>query len=171
MISPQGPSHEEDPMSPGMKDSYQIGNERYGIVVSRFNEFITSKLLAGASNCLKQHGAGDDQITIVQVPGSFEVPLAAKKLATSGKFAAVICLGAVIRGQTDHYEHISQQVSRGIQDVAMSSGVPTLFGVITCDTPEQAIERAGSKNGNLGFQAAQGAIEMVDVLKQIDKLK
>ncbi|MCH9023309.1 MAG: 6,7-dimethyl-8-ribityllumazine synthase, partial [Planctomycetes bacterium] len=101
----------------------------------------------------------------------FEVPLAAKKLTDSGKFAALICLAAVIRGSTDHYEHVSQQVSRGIAEVGLSSGVPTLFGVITCDTLEQAIERAGSKSGNLGFQAAQAAIEMVDLLKQIEKLK
>ena len=154
-----------------LKGSYRIANERYGIVVSTFNEFITSKLLAGATDCLTRHGAGDDQITTVWVPGSFEVPLAAKKLAASGKFAAVICLAAVIRGSTDHYEHVSQQVSRGIAEVGLSSGLPTMFGVITCDTLEQAIERAGSKNGNLGFQAAQAAIEMVDLLKQIDKIK
>lgn len=146
----------------------QVGSERYGIVVSRFNEFITSKLLDGAIDCLKRHGAKDAQVTVLWVPGSFEVPVAAKRMAQSGKFAAVLCLAAVIRGQTSHYEQVCQQVTRGVGEVGLQSGVPTMFGVITCDTLDEAIDRAGAKGGNLGFNAAAGAIEMVQVLGQLD---
>lgn len=149
----------------------QVGQEKYGIVISRFNEFITSKLLAGALDCLTRHGAGDDQATILWVPGSFEVPLAAKRMAQTGKFAAVICLAAVIRGQTAHFDQVCQQITRGIGEVSADSGVPTMFGVITCDTLEEAIDRAGAKGGNLGFNAAAGAIEMVQVLAQLDQVK
>ena len=149
----------------------QVGSERYGIVVSRFNEFITSKLLDGALDCLRRHGAKDEQITVMRVPGSFEVPVAAKRLAESGKFAAVICLSAVIRGQTSHYEYVCQQITRGIGEVGMASGIPTMFGVITCDTLDEAIDRAGAKGGNLGFNAAAGAIEMVQVIGQLDNIK
>lgn len=145
----------------------QVGEEQYAIVVSRFNEFITSKLVGGALDCLKRHGASDDQIMIMWVPGSFEVPLAAKRIAETGRFAAVICLAAVIRGQTDHYDHVCQQITRGVGEVGLSSGVPTLFGVITCNTLDEAIDRAGAKGGNLGFNSAAGAIEMVAVLKQL----
>jgi len=148
----------------------QVGEERYGIVVSRFNEFITSKLLGGALDCLKRHGGREEQLTVMGVPGSFEVPLAAKTLAQSGKFAAVICLSAVIRGQTDHYEQVCQQITRGVGEVSLATGVPVLFGVITCDTLEQAIDRAGAKGGNLGANAAAAAIEMVQVLRQVKTL-
>lgn len=146
----------------------QVGQEHYGIVVSRFNEFITSKLLGGALDCLKRHGAADDQATVVWVPGSFEVPTLAQHMAQSGKYDAVICLAAVIRGQTDHYDHVCQQITRGVGEVGMRSGVPTLFGVVTCNTLDEAIDRAGAKGGNLGFHAAASAIEMVQVLKELD---
>ena len=148
----------------------EVGQERYGLVVSRFNEFITTKLMAGATDCLKRHGAQDEQITVVWVPGSFEVPMTARRLAQSGKFAAVICLAAVIRGQTDHYEYVCQQITRGVGEIGQATGVPTMFGVITCETLDEAIDRAGAKGGNLGFNAALGAIEMVQVLSQLDKI-
>ena len=148
----------------------QVGAERYGIVISRFNEFITSKLLDGALDCLKRHGAKDDQISIMWVPGSFEVPVASQRMVETGKFAAVICLAAVIRGQTTHFEQVCQQITRGIGEVGLASGVPTMFGVITCDSLDEAIDRAGAKGGNLGFHAAAGAIEMVQVLGQLDTL-
>ncbi len=154
-----------------LQGSLQVGSERYGIVVSRFNEFITSKLLSGAMDCLKRHGAKEEQLTVLWVPGSFEVPVAAQRLARSGKFAAVICLAAVIRGQTSHYDQVCQQITRGVGEVGLTSGVPTLFGVITSDTLEEAIDRAGAKGGNMGFNAAAGAIEMVQVLKQFDNCK
>lgn len=145
----------------------QVGQEQYAIVVSRFNEFITSKLLGGALDALKRHGASDDQITVVWVPGAFEVPLVAKKLATSKKYAAVICLSTIIRGQTNHYDYVCGQISKGVGEVGLTTQVPTMFGVITCDTLEQAIDRAGAKSGNVGADAACGAIEMVNVLKQL----
>lgn len=148
----------------------RVGKERYGIVVSRFNEFITAKLLSGSLDCLKRHGAKDDQITVMWVPGSFEAPVAAQRMAQSGKFAAVICLATVIRGQTAHYEYVCQQITRGVGEVGLASGVPTMFGVITCDTLEEAIDRSGAKGGNLGFNAAAGAIEMVRVLDQLGDL-
>jgi len=149
----------------------QVGEEQYGIVISRFNEFITSKLLDGALDCLRRHGAGDDQITVLWVPGSFEVPVAAQRMAESGQFAAVICLAAVIRGQTDHYEYVCQQITRGVGEVGLKTGVPTLFGVITCDTLEGAIDRSGAKGGNQGFHAAAAAIEMVQVFGQLNDAK
>jgi len=143
------------------------GKAKFAIVVSRFNEFITSKLLSGAIDTLQRHGADDEQITVVWVPGSIEITPAAKKLAAGGKFDAVICLGAIIRGQTHHYEYVGQQVSRGIGQINYDTGVPTIFGVLTCDTIEQAIERAGTKSGNAGANAAANAMEMVNVLCQI----
>ena len=143
------------------------GKGKYGIVVSRFNEFVTSKLLGGAIDCMQRHGASDEQIVVVWVPGACEIPLAARKLAQSGQYAAVICLGAVIRGQTGHYEAVFQQVVRGVGQVNLESGVPTAFGVLTCDSLEQAIERAGTKMGNAGANAAMTAMEMVHVLEQI----
>ena len=149
----------------------QVGKEKYGIVISRFNEFITSKLLGGALDCLTRHGADDDQVTVMWVPGSFEVPVAAQRMAESGKFDAVICLAAVIRGQTDHYEYVCQQITRGVGEVGLKSGVPTLFGVITCDSLEGAIDRAGAKGGNQGFHAAAAAIEMVQVLALLNDAK
>jgi len=150
------------------KGQLVAGKFRYAIVVSRFNEFITGKLLSGAIDCLQRHGAKDEQIAVVWVPGSIEITLAAKKLAGGGKYHAVICLGAVIRGQTDHHEYVSQQVSRGIGQVNYETGVPTIFGVLTCETIEQAIERAGSKQGNAGASAAMSAMEMANLLEQLD---
>ena len=150
-----------------IKGQLEAGKAKYAIVVSRFNEFITSKLLSGAIDSLQRHGASDEQITVVWVPGSVEIPLAAKKLASSGKYNAVICLGAVIRGQTGHFEYVCQQVSRGIGQINYDTGVPAIFGVLTCETIEQAIERAGTKQGNTGANAALSAIEMTNLLGQI----
>lgn len=145
-------------------------DHKFAIVIARFNEFITSRLLGGALDAIKRHGGSDDQITVAWVPGSFEVPLVARKLAASKKFHAVICLAAVIRGQTDHYEHVCQQITRGVGEVGQATGTPTIFGVITCDTIEQAIDRAGAKGGNLGFNAAITAIEMANLIQKIDAL-
>jgi len=150
-----------------IKGQITAGKANYAIVVSRFNEFITSKLLDGAIDALQRHGAEDQQISVVWVPGSIEIPIAAKKLAVSGKYNAVICLGAVIRGQTSHYDYVCQQVSRGIGQINLETMVPTVFGVLTCETIEQAIERAGTKQGNAGANAAISAMEMLDVLGQI----
>jgi 6,7-dimethyl-8-ribityllumazine synthase len=150
-----------------IKGQVTAGKGKYAIVVSRFNEFITSKLLAGAIDCLKRHGASDEQITAIWVPGACEITQAAKKLALSGKYAAVLCLGAVIRGQTAHYDYVCQQVARGIGQINYDSTTPTVFGVLTCDTLEQAAERAGTKMGNAGADAAETAMEMANVVKQI----
>jgi 6,7-dimethyl-8-ribityllumazine synthase len=150
-----------------IKGRVAAGKGNYAIVVSRFNEFITAKLLVGAIDCLKRHGAADEQISVVWVPGACEIIIAAKKLAQSGKYAAVICLGAVIRGQTPHYDYISQMVSRGIGQISYDSAVPAVFAVLTCDTLEQAVERAGTKMGNAGEDAALTAMETVNVLEQI----
>jgi 6,7-dimethyl-8-ribityllumazine synthase len=138
------------------------------IVVSRFNDFISQPLLDGALDALRRHGASDDQITIVKVPGCFEIPSMAKKLALDSRFDCVICLGAVIRGATPHFEYISSQVARGIASVALESQIPVAFGVITTDTLEQAIERAGAKSGNKGWDAAVSAMEMVNLAKALD---
>jgi len=150
-----------------IKGHITAGKGKYGIVVSRFNEFITSKLLGGAIDCLQRHGASDEQISVVWVPGACEITVAAKKLADSGKFAAVICLGAVIRGQTGHYEAVFQQVVRGIGQINYDTSVPTVFGVLTCETLEQAVERAGTKMGNAGANAAMTAMEMTSVMGQL----
>jgi 6,7-dimethyl-8-ribityllumazine synthase len=136
-------------------------------VVGRFNEFITSRLLGGAIDCLLRHGAAEEQITVVWVPGTIEITVAAKKLAQSGQYAAVICLGAVIRGQTSHYDYVCQQISRGVGTINYETGVPTIFGVLTCDTIEQAVERAGTKQGNAGASAALAAIEMADLMSKL----
>jgi len=140
---------------------------RFAIVVSRFNEFITSKLLGGATDMLTRHGVSTDAVDVAWSPGSFEIPLLAKRLADSGKYLAVICLGAVIRGGTTHHEYIASEVTKGVAQAAMSSGVPCIFGVLTCDTIEQAIERAGTKAGNKGADAAAAAIEMANLLAQL----
>jgi 6,7-dimethyl-8-ribityllumazine synthase len=140
----------------------------FAIVVSRFNDFITQRLLDGALDALKRHGASDDQITIVKVPGAFEIPSMANRLALAGRFDCVICLGALIRGATPHFEYISAQVARGIASVALESKIPVAFGVITSDTLEQAIERAGTKSGNKGWDAAVSAMEMVNLFKVLD---
>jgi 6,7-dimethyl-8-ribityllumazine synthase len=143
------------------------GKGKYAIVVSRFNDFITSKLLEGAIDCLRRHGAADEQIYAVWVPGACEITLVAKKLAESDRYVAVICLGAVIRGQTGHYDAVCQQVVRGIGQINYDTGVPTIFGVLTCENLEQAIERAGTKMGNAGADAAMTAMEMTQVMQQI----
>lgn len=140
---------------------------KIAIVVSRFNDFITCKLLDGARDGLVRHGVSDDCISVAYVPGAFEIPLAAKKLAESGSYDAVICLGAVIRGSTSHYDYVCSEVSKGIASVSLSSGVPVMFGVLTTDSIEQAIERAGSKSGNKGYECAVGAIEMINLLKSV----
>ncbi|MFZ2147439.1 MAG: 6,7-dimethyl-8-ribityllumazine synthase [Sedimentisphaerales bacterium] len=150
-----------------IKGRVTSGKDNYAIVVSRFNEFITSKLLAGAIDCLQRHGAADEQIAVVWVPGACEITQAAKKLAGSGEYVAVLCLGAVIRGQTAHYDYVCQQVARGIGQINYDSPTPTVFGVLTCDTLEQAVERAGTKMGNAGADAARTAMEMANVMEQI----
>ncbi|MBR1397636.1 MAG: 6,7-dimethyl-8-ribityllumazine synthase [Selenomonadaceae bacterium] len=138
---------------------------KFAIVVSRFNEFITSKLLGGALDTLKRHETNEDDIDTFWVPGAFEIPLVAKKLAASKKYDAVICLGAVIRGSTSHYDYVCNEVSKGIAQVSMSTEVPTIFGVVTTENIEQAIERAGTKAGNKGSDAAVSAMEMANLLK------
>jgi len=140
---------------------------KFGLVVSRFNEFITGKLLDGAKDGLSRHGVRDEDIDVARTPGAFEIPLVAKKMAQSGKYDAVICLGAVIRGATPHFDYIAAEVSKGIANVALEAGIPITFGVITSDTIEQAIERAGTKMGNAGFNAAVNAIEMANLLKTL----
>lgn len=141
-------------------------DQKFGIVVGRFNEFIGSKLLDGALDGLKRHGASEDNIEIAWVPGAFEIPLVAKKMAKSKKYDAIICLGAVIRGATPHFDYVSSEVSKGIANVALDTEVPVIFGVLTTDTIEQAIERAGTKAGNKGYEAALTAIEMANLLKE-----
>jgi len=150
-----------------IKGQVAAGKGSYAIVVSRFNEFITAKLLAGAIDCLQRHGADDEQISVVWVPGACEITMAAKKLAQSGKYVAVVCLGAVIRGQTSHYDYVCQQVARGIGQINYDSAVPAIFAVLTCETLEQAVERAGTKMGNAGADAALTAMEMANVMEQI----
>ncbi|HHV72263.1 MAG TPA: 6,7-dimethyl-8-ribityllumazine synthase [Clostridia bacterium] len=140
---------------------------RFGIVVGRFNEFITSKLLSGALDALNRHGAEEDDISIAWVPGAFEIPLVAKKMAASKKYDAIICLGAVIRGATPHFDFVSSEVAKGVAQVNLLMEVPTVFGIITADTLEQAIERAGTKAGNKGWDAAVSAIEMANLLRVI----
>ena len=138
---------------------------KIGIVASRFNEFITSKLISGAEDCLKRHGVREEDITLIWVPGAFEIPVMAKKAAMCMGFDAIICLGAVIRGATYHYEMVCNEAAKGIAQVSLSTGIPVLFGVITTDTIEQAIERAGTKAGNKGYDCAMSAIEMANTFK------
>ncbi|MBQ2771220.1 MAG: 6,7-dimethyl-8-ribityllumazine synthase [Methanocorpusculum sp.] len=140
---------------------------KIGIVASRFNEFIVSKLICGADDALRRHNVKDENVDLAWVPGAFEIPLMASKMAQSGKYDAVICLGAVIRGSTDHYEYVANEVTKGIAAVSLKTGVPVMFGVLTCDNLEQAIERAGSKVGNKGFEAAVSAIETINVIKAL----
>ncbi len=140
---------------------------KIAIVVSRFNDFITSRLLDGALDALRRHGATEEQLTVVRVPGSYEIPLAAKKLAQNPGYHAVICLGAVIRGATPHFEYVASEVAKGVASVMLETGKPVVFGVLTTDSIEQAIERAGTKSGNKGFDAAISAIEMLDLFKHI----
>ena len=140
---------------------------KFALLVSRFNEFVTSKLLGGATDALQRHGVAADDIDVVWSPGSFEIPLLARRLADSGAYAAVVCLGAVIRGGTDHYQYVASEVTKGVALAGMESGVPCIFGVLTCDTIEQAGERAGAKAGNKGADAATAAVEMVNLLAQL----
>ena len=141
---------------------------KVGIVAARFNEFIVSKLVAGARDCLLRHDVKDEDIDLAWVPGAFEIPLIASKMAKSGKYDAVICLGAVIRGATSHYDYVCSEVSKGIASVSLSSDIPVMFGVLTTDNIEQAIERAGTKAGNKGYDCALGAIEMVNLVRQLE---
>ena len=144
-------------------------NIKIGIVVARFNEFITSKLLAGAIDGLKRHDVEEGAIDVAWVPGAFEMPLVAQKMAMCGKYDAVICLGAVIRVATTHYDYVCNEVSKGIAHVSLQSGIPVMFGVLTTENIEQAIERAGSKAGNKGFECATGAIEMVNLMRELEE--
>jgi 6,7-dimethyl-8-ribityllumazine synthase len=154
-------------MATELRGQLKVDNQRFAVVVSRFNEFVTSKLLAGAVEALTRHGCKDETITVVHVPGALEVPLVAKKLAESGQYSAVICLGCVIRGETPHFEYVAEGSARGVAEVALASGVPTTFGVITAETLEQAVARAGAKGNNKGMEAALAAIEMTDLLRQL----
>jgi 6,7-dimethyl-8-ribityllumazine synthase len=140
---------------------------KFGIVFSRFNDFITSKLLDGAKDALLRHGAEEDDLDVIKVPGSFEIPMVAKKMALKGKYNSIICLGTIIRGATPHFEYIAAEVSKGIASASMETGVPIAFGIITSDTLEQAVERAGTKSGNKGWDAAITAIEMAQLIKKI----
>jgi len=154
-------------MAPIIEGKLDAKDKKFAIVVSRFNEFITTKLLKGAKDCLLRHNCENEYITIVWVPGSFEIPLIAKKLAESKKYDAVICIGAVIRGATPHFDYVAAEVSKGAARVSLDSGIPISFGVITTDTLEQAIERAGTKGGNKGWDAALGAIEMANLINNL----
>lgn len=141
---------------------------KVGIVCARFNEFITSKLLSGAKDVLERHDVHDEDIDVAWVPGAFEIPLIAKKMADSGRYDTVICLGAVIRGATSHYDYVCNEVAKGVAQVGLSSGLPVMFGVVTTENIEQAIERAGTKAGNKGYDVAMSAIEMVNLIREID---
>jgi 6,7-dimethyl-8-ribityllumazine synthase len=140
---------------------------RFALVAGRFNGLVVEQLVGGALDALNRHGVGEDRIDLVRVPGSFEIPLVAHQLGRSGQYAAVVCLGCVIRGDTDHYDHVAGAATSGIAQAALSCGVPVVFGVLTCDTLEQALQRAGAKAGNKGFEAALTAIEMVNLLKKL----
>lgn len=151
-----------------VKEGHLVGTgKRFAIVGSRFNEFITSKLIAGAKDALIRHDVKDEDITTIWVPGAFEIPLIAKKAAKSGKFDAVICVGAVIRGATSHYDYVCNEVSKGIAHISLETEVPIMFGILTTENIEQAIERAGTKAGNKGFDCAMGAIEMINLLEEL----
>lgn len=143
--------------------------KKFGLVVSRFNDFITGKLLEGAIDTLTRHGVKEEEMEVARVPGSFEIPYAASRMAKSGNYDAVICLGAVIRGDTPHFDYIASEAAKGIAKISLDTGVPTIFGVITADTLEQALERAGTKSGNKGKDAALAAIEMVNLFEKMDE--
>lgn len=142
---------------------------RVGIVAARFNEFIVSKLISGANDSLVRHNVSEDDITLAWVPGAFEIPIACKKMAESGEYDVIIALGAVIRGATSHYDYVCAEVSKGVASVSLDTGIPVMFGVLTTDTIEQAVERAGTKAGNKGFECGEGAIEMVNLMRKIGK--
>lgn len=150
-----------------LEGTYQAEGMRMGIVAARFNEFITRKLLEGALDMLRRHGISDEKIDVVWVPGAFEIPLAAKKMADSHKYDAIICVGAVIRGATSHYNYVCSEVAKGVAQAGFSTGVPVIFSVLTTDSIEQAVERAGTKSGNKGANGAMAAMEMVSLLRQI----
>lgn len=150
-----------------LEGNYIADQIKIGIVASRFNEFIVSKLVEGAKDGLVRHNVNEDNITLAWTPGAFEIPLIAKKMAESKQYDAIICLGAVIRGATSHYDYVCNEVSKGIASVSLNSGVPVMFGVVTTDTIEQAIERAGTKAGNKGYDCALGAIEMIQLCRQL----
>lgn len=152
-----------------LEGQLQAGDHKFGIIVGRFNEFIGSKLLDGSLDALKRHGAAEKNIEIAWAPGAFEIPLIAKKMAKSKKYDAIICLGAVIRGATPHFDYVSSEVSKGIAHVSLETEVPIIFGILTTDSIEQAIERAGTKSGNKGFDSAVTAIEMVNLMKTIEE--
>lgn len=151
-----------------LEGMYEGKGLRIAIVAARFNEFIVNKLVGGAEDCLRRHGVNDDNITLTWVPGAFEIPLAAKKLAKSGRYDAVICVGAVIRGSTSHYDYVCAEVSKGIASVSLETEIPVMFGVLTTDTIEQAIERAGTKAGNKGYDCALGALELCSLFKEME---
>ena len=159
--------YENEPKKAYIEGKVVADGAKIGIVAARFNEFIVSKLISGARDGLVRHNVEDDDITLAWVPGAFEIPVMAKKMAESGKYDAVICLGAVIRGATSHYDYVCAEVSKGIASVSLETGVPVMFGVVTTDNIEQAIERAGTKAGNKGYDCALGAIEMINLAKQM----
>lgn len=154
-------------MAKKIEGALNASGMKCGLVAGRFNDFITSRLVDGALDSLKRHGADEDEQTVVWVPGAFEIPLAAQQMAASGKFDAVIALGAVIRGATPHFDYVAAEVSKGVAQASMATGVPIIFGVLTTDTIEQAVERAGTKSGNKGASAAMAAVEMVDLLRNL----
>ena len=154
-----------------LEGNLTLGNQRVAIVAGRFNELIVNKLLGGAKDCLIRHGLDESQITEVWVPGAFELPLAAQKLAETKKFDAIICLGCVIRGATTHYDYVCNEAAKGISKVAMDAGIPVMFGVLTTESIEQALERAGTKAGNKGWEVSMGAIEMINLLGAINKIE
>jgi 6,7-dimethyl-8-ribityllumazine synthase len=158
---PEHPEHAE------IRGGWSAEGLRFGLVVSRFNSFITERLLAGALDSLGRAGAGEDQIDVVRVPGSFEIPVAAKKMGASGRYDAVICIGCILRGDTQHFEYISTEAARGVQLAQLDTGVPMIFCVLTCDTLEQAIDRAGLKSGNKGAEAGLAALEMANLSRKL----
>jgi 6,7-dimethyl-8-ribityllumazine synthase len=148
---------------------FDARGRKVALVASRFNDFFTKELLAGAHDCLRRHGVPDDDVDVAWVPGSFEIPMAAKRLASTGRYGAVVCLGCLIQGDTPHFQYIAAEVSKGIAQVSLDTGVPVIFGVITAETLEQAMERAGTKAGNKGFDAATTALEMIDLFASLDQ--
>jgi len=154
-------------MPKNIEGGFNAKGLKFCLIVARFNDFITSKLLEGAVDALVRNGASDADVTVVKAPGAFEIPVVAKKAAASGRYDAIICLGAVIRGSTPHFDYVSAEVSKGVASVGFESGMPVIFGVLTTDTIEQAIERAGTKSGNKGFDSAMAAIEMVNLFKAL----
>ena len=157
------------PKSEALRGQLNAGGLRFGVVVSQFNSFITDRLLAGALDALERAGAAKEQIEIARVPGSFEIPLAAKKLAATDRFDSIICIGCVLRGETSHYDYVCSETARGIQLAQLDTGVPMAFCVLTCDTLEQAIDRAGLKGGNKGYEAGLAAVEMASLVRRLSK--